>query len=341
MRVKKEKRGLRTEKEKDTMRTHILATALYWGAACRAAAVGFGEQRQPHYSDALQNILKGTVGEGDRYKYPTDFTRGIVPKPFHSHNDYWRDVPFYTALSHGSISTEADVWLIDGTLYVGHSPSALTPSRTLESLYIQPIISTLHRQNPQTPFTQPGEQNGVFDTSASQTLYLFIDLKTAADETWPAVLKALEPLRSADWLTTFKDGNLRHNPVTVIGTGNTQLADVLAAEPRDVFFDAPLSQLNSSQFANLSEAVAPIASTNFARAFGAVRRRAFSEDQLDVLRAQVKTAHEMGIMVRYWNAPEWPLGTRNAVWRTLWDEGVDLLSVDDVKGAAEFWEGSG
>jgi hypothetical protein len=33
------------------------------------------------------------------------------------------------------------------------------------------------------------------------------------------------------------------------------------------------------------------------------------------------------------------VGTRNAVWRTLWDEGVDFLNVDDLKGAAEFWEG--
>jgi hypothetical protein len=69
------------------------------------------------YSDALQNILKNT-DNSDRYHYPTDFTREIVPKPFHSHNDYWRDVPFYTGLSYGAISTEADVWLINGTIYV-------------------------------------------------------------------------------------------------------------------------------------------------------------------------------------------------------------------------------
>ncbi|KAH9882317.1 hypothetical protein J1614_000553 [Plenodomus biglobosus] len=291
----------------------------------------------------LWNILKNTEGEGDKYKYPTDFTRGIVPKPFHSHNDYWRDIPFYTGLSYGSISTEADVWLIDGTLYVGHEPSALTPSRTLSSLYIQPILSTLQRQNPQTPFTQPGSQNGVFDTTPSQTLYLFIDLKTAADETWPAVLAALEPLRRGDWLTTYANGNLRHNPITVIGTGNTQLADVLAAHPRDMFFDAPLDRLNDTLYAQLTEAEAPIASTNFARVFGEVRKREFGADEelMARLRSQVQSAHDKGIMARYWNAPEWPVGTRNAVWRTLWDEGVDLLNVDDLKGAAEFWEGSG
>lgn len=37
-------------------------------------------------------------------------------------SDYWRDVPFYTALSKGCISTEADVWLFNGTLYVRDIP---------------------------------------------------------------------------------------------------------------------------------------------------------------------------------------------------------------------------
>jgi len=303
-------------------------------------AVGANAVVIPYYSDALQNILKNTDGN-EKYKYPTDFTREIVPKPFHSHNDYWRDIPFYSGLSYGSISTEADVWLIDGVLYVGHEPSALTPARTLDSLYIQPILSTLRRQNPETAFTQAGEQNGVFDTSSGQTLYLFIDIKTASHETWPAVLQALEPLRNGNWLTTYQNDTLRRNPVTVIGTGNTQLSDVLASDPRDVFFDAPLAELNSTTYAHLSESESPIASTNFASVFGEVRKRAFSPEQREKLRRQVESAHEKGIMARYWNAPAWPVGTRNAVWRILWDEGVDLLNVDDLKGASEFWEGSG
>lgn len=181
----------------------------------------------------------------------------------------------------------------------------------------------------------------MFDTSSTQTLYFFIDIKTGSDETWPAVLQALEPLRKGDWLTTYQNDSLRRNPVTVIGTGNTQLSDVLASNPRDVFFDAPLAELNSTKYADLSENESPIASTNFASVFGKVRKREFSTEQLDELRSQLKTAHDKGIMARYWNAPEWPVGTRNAVWRMLWDEGVDLINVDDLKGATEFWEGSG
>jgi hypothetical protein len=202
-------------------------------------------------------------------------------------------------------------------------------------------LSTLHRLNPRTPFAQEGEQNGVYDTSSGQTLYFFIDIKTSADETWPAVLKALEPLRSGKWLTTF-DGKERFNrPVTIIGTGNTQLSDVQKYLPRDVFFDAPLAQLTDSKFSSLTANESPIASTNFAATFGDVRRREMNGTQLDTLRQQIGTAHKKGIMARYWNQPAFPIGTRNAIWRILWDEGVDLLNVDDLKGASEFWEGSG
>jgi hypothetical protein len=81
----------------------------------------------------------------DKYHYPTDFTRDIAPKPFHSHNDYWRDVPFYTGLSYGAISTEADVWLIDGTLYVGSSKTniySIDRTMSLRTCQIQLTFET-------------------------------------------------------------------------------------------------------------------------------------------------------------------------------------------------------
>ena len=37
----------------------------------------------------------------------------------HSHNDYLQNVPFYTAYSARCASIEADVFLVDGELYVG------------------------------------------------------------------------------------------------------------------------------------------------------------------------------------------------------------------------------
>ena len=148
----------------------------------------------PDVSPALQNVLD-QAHQAPLYTYPTSFTQGIVPKLIHSHNDYWRDVPFYSAISVGAVSVEADVWLYNGTLHVGHEEGALTNERTFESLYINPILDTLHRQNPtNSSFLKTPSHNGVFDTVATQTLYLFVDVKTDGDTTWPYVVRALEPL---------------------------------------------------------------------------------------------------------------------------------------------------
>ena len=148
----------------------------------------------PDVSTPLQQILN-QAHQGPLYTYPTSLTQGIVPKLIHSHNDYWRDVPFYSAISVGAVSVEADVWLYNGTLHVGHEQGALTDARTFESLYINPILDSLHRQNPTDSSFLPGPtHNGVFDTNAAQTLYLFVDVKTPGNTTWPYVVKALEPL---------------------------------------------------------------------------------------------------------------------------------------------------
>ncbi|KAF2095994.1 hypothetical protein NA57DRAFT_43651 [Rhizodiscina lignyota] len=305
----------------------------------------------PDVSQALQNILKNTHGS-KLYTYPTDLTRGIAPKPFHSHNDYWRDLPFYSALSYGAVSVEADVWLYNDTLFVpdaiqvGHEESALTKERTFESLYINPILDTIKRENPSSPFVESPTRNGVYDTSSGQTLYLFVDVKTDGPTTWPFVLDALKPLSDAKYLSNVTgitdDAVVTSGPVTVVGTGNTPIQYFVSnpgttSKPREVFYDAHLNMLSGPE-KNITSAISPIASVDFVAVFGEVVNRTFNDTQLSTLKSQVATAHSRGIAARYWDQPGYPIGTRNAIWRTLIDNGVDLLNVDDLAGAAGFWE---
>ena len=188
--------------------------------------------------------------------------------------------------------------------------------------------------------------SGVYDTSSGQTLYLFVDLKTDGPTTWPFVLKALQPLRDAKYLTnatgTGNDAVVTSGPVTVVGTGNTPIQYFVSnpgttASPRDVFYDAHLNMLSSTE-SNITSAISPIASVDFAVVFGEVVNRTFTDAQLSTLQSQVATAHGKGIKARYWDQPGYPIGTRNAIWRTLIDNGADLLNVDDLAGAAGFWE---
>ena len=211
----------------------------------------------------------------------------------------------------------------------------MTTARTFQSLYVQPLLRILNAQNPSSPFVTLPTKNGVFDTDGSQTLYLFVDVKTYGPDTFPAVIKELQPLRAAGYLTTVEDGAVLPGAITVIGTGNTPLDQVQGVGKRDYFYDAPLPDLGTTA-SNITAAVSPIASVDFAEVFGTINGTSFNSTQLATLRSQIKTANSKGILARYWDQPAWPVSTRNAIWRTLIDEGVGLINVDDVVEGAGF-----
>ncbi|MCJ1229737.1 Altered inheritance of mitochondria protein 6 [Toensbergia leucococca] len=389
------------------------------------------------FPDDIQRLIEswGQLGHGQSLSsWPTDFTRDITPIPCHSHNDYWRHVPLYSAISAGCIGVEADVWLFDKDLYVGHSTASLTRNRTLKTLYIDPLLDVLSKQNPTTYFHpyQNTNPHGVFDTNPSQTLVLLIDFKTDGPALWPFVHSALEPLRSRKYLTYLNGTELVHGPITVVGTGNTPFNLVTSdtSNPQhDIFFDAPLDEMwedreweethgwpewdegspgevlvedegsaeedqlfkdsptrkgrhvykpeqHRSYVAdpNRSKKLAHVetttleqepgvteadkvpgntgthipmyrdiyttansyyASVSFGKSIGRMWRNRLSSRQMGLIRGQVRGAHRRGLKVRYWDLPSWPIGLRNHVWDVLVREGVDLLNVDDLRGATQ------
>ncbi|KGO58033.1 Nucleic acid-binding, OB-fold [Penicillium expansum] len=322
------------------------------------------------YDRAVHNWLDSadSITTVDNTRWPTDISRDIVPVSCHSHNDYWHRVPLYSALQAGCIGVEADVWLFDDELYVGHSTSSLTERRTLQSMYIDPLVTILERQNPTTKFTQGGDSpaHGVFDTDPAQSLILLIDFKTAGPATWHAVMKQLAPLRDRGYLTHFNGVDLIQGPVTVVGTGNTPFNVVTANTTyRDIFFDAPLDKLvDADQPDNNPHPDAALipgtdlgqgqsgmpaiitastfntsnsfyASVSFKKTIGRPWPFHFTQRQMDRIRSQVRVAHQHGLKVRYWALPSWPHSLRNHVWRVLAQEGVDVLNVDDLVDATK------
>ena len=60
----------------------------------------------------------------------------------HAHNDYAHPRPLFDALAARFGSIEADVFLVDGKLLVAHERKTLTPEKTLEALYLEPLRDT-------------------------------------------------------------------------------------------------------------------------------------------------------------------------------------------------------
>ncbi|RMZ79831.1 hypothetical protein DV737_g3231, partial [Chaetothyriales sp. CBS 132003] len=305
----------------------------------------------------------------DPGQWPTDITADVHPVGCHSHNDYWRETPLFSALRAGCTGVEADVWLFDQELYVGHNTAALKPARTLRTLYINPLLKILDRQNPihglhpdlDTP------RNGVFVTKPEQNLVLLVDFKGDGDAIWPYVYSQLEPLREKKYLTHFNGTAVVEGPVVVVATGNAPFNRVVEnADYRDIFFDAPLNLMDKASPVTVSDeelekvpgastfldggpgrsgAAAPrnpnaysihnsyYASASFRRSvlgFPTLWRNRLTHAQLDLIRAQIKGAHARGLKVRYWSVPSWPVSLRNYLWRVLVREGVDYLNVDDL-----------
>ena len=314
-------------------------------------------------SDGLHLILRqwgkpGQIGDG-LSSWPTDFSRGILPIPCHSHNDYWRRVPLYSAIEAGCISIEADVWLIEGEIYVGHSRASLTNERTFANLYINPLLDILAHQNPTTSFHPNGNSSldGVFDTTPEKSLVLLIDFKTDGPEIWPHIISSLEPLRARNYLSHHDENRMIQGPLTVVGTGNTpfELVSSKSSNPHlDVFFDAPLDQMweskeQPSALANSSSLeISPsidqdlynatnsyYASASFADTIGYPWQGQLTDQQLSIIRGQLAGAHKRGLKARYWELPFWPIGLRNHIWDLLVKEGIDLLNVDDLAAATQ------
>lgn len=154
--------------------------------------------------------------------------------------------------------------------------------------------------------------------------------------TLPFVLKALEPLRAAHYLTTFSGETLARSAVTVIGTGNTPLEDIKMLLPRDIFFDAQLVGLNSPSNTTWDINLAPLASTDYAVAVGWNGIGNITEQDQAKITALIGVAHSMGIKARFWDTPGWPIAARNNVWRVLLDSGADWLNADDLDAASSF-----
>lgn len=321
--------------------------------------------------DVFRNWGEAGSGTEGRAWYPTDFTRDINPIPCHSHNDYWRHVPLFDAIRAGFTGVEADVWLFDDNLYVGHNTASLTRNRTFQSLYIDPLVKILERQNPNTEFFN-GTNHGVFDTNSGMSLTLLVDLKTEGAKTWPWVLAQLEPLRKRGWLSYVENDVLYPGPITVVGTGNTPF-DVLTANAtyRDAFFDAPLSEMwepgtgeqatppivdspahdgegiGHVSRTNIGQGLSGVsaaseftflnsyyASVSFPVAVGEMVNGELTPKQMAIIRGQIRGAHRRGLKARYWDLPVWPLRLRNHVWDVLVREGMDMLNVDDLKAAS-------
>lgn len=279
--------------------------------------------------------------------------KGVIPTTCHSHNDYWRPVPFFSAITAGCVSIEADVWLIENELYVAHERSEIVPDRTLRRLYIDPLVELLDSKNPVSNYRSDAPPRGIFDTRPNQPVTLLIDFKSGGVETWPQVVSQLSPLRDRGYLTYYNGAEIVPRPVVIVVSGNAPF-DILTSNTtyRDIFYDAPLAKIEDRELpspipdsrnhphhvVHTHEPFAPAnsyyASASYKKSVGIPWLFRISSRQLERISTQVNNAHRRGLKVRYWGIPSWPRRLRDHIMSVLEKEGVDILNVDDLNSVA-------
>lgn len=271
------------------------------------------------------------------FEWRDDFSRDIVPKDCHSHNDYWRRVPLFNALAAGCVSIEADIWLTDDNeLLVSHSWRSTTQYRTLRSLYLDPLTNILDKRNA-TVASEDTKETGIFDADPTESTVLLVDFKSDGHKTWPILLEQLQPLRNKDWLTYYDGSVLHQGPLTIVGTGNTPFDLVQQSfTDRFIFFDAPLLSISDERYNTTNS---HYASVEMKKAIGHIWLNRLSAKQTDKLSEQTKAANAKGLKSRYWGEPRWPITLRDRVWLKLTELGVGMLNVDDLVSATRWnWE---
>ncbi|MBX3382662.1 MAG: phosphatidylinositol-specific phospholipase C/glycerophosphodiester phosphodiesterase family protein [Phycisphaeraceae bacterium] len=237
----------------------------------------------------------------------------------HSHNDYRQRRPLRDALSHGFISVEADVFLVDGDLLVAHDRAECVPGRTLRVLYLEPLARRARERGGVIYRQGASEDRGRF--------WLLIDIKSGGE---PAYRQIEEQLAAyPDVFTSWHEGVEERRAVTVVISGNVPRAAIAAMPRRRVAIDGRLHDLEPSGGRPLPVGLVPWVSAPWLGQFTWLGHGQMPHHERARLDEIVRKAHERGHLLRFWGVPN-----VEAVWRTLREAGVDLINIDHLANGA-------
>jgi alkaline phosphatase len=226
----------------------------------------------------------------------------------HSHNDYENDTPFVLAYDNHFGSIEADIWAINGELFVSHNEKDILPSRTLDSLYIRPIVRIYRQNGGRAWVNYPG------------TFQLLIDLKTPVEPTLSLLIQKL-----IQYPDVFNP-EINKNAVRIVITGNRPDPGKFMNYPVFVFFDGNVAlKYNKKQLKRIA-----LYSENFKNFSSWNGEGNIIEKEKVRLEAVIDSVHSVKKKIRFWNAPD---GINS--WDTFMKMKIDYINTDHIRELAD------
>jgi hypothetical protein len=229
----------------------------------------------------------------------------------HAHNDYEHERPLLGALEAGFCSVEADVWLVGGELLVAHELGETDPSRTLQSLYLDPLRAQ--------------QESGGLAYLEGKPLLLLIDIKSEASDTYAALHDVLTGYD--DILTTYAGDEVTESAVTAVVSGERDREAMEAQDRRYAAMDGRLEDLGTGAPVSLI----PLISQSWFMHFIWLGTGEIPGDEAKLLNDFVEQTHDEGRRIRFWNTPD-----QENAWKQLREAGVDLINTDDIAGFSAF-----
>ena len=243
----------------------------------------------------------------------------------HSHNDYEQKRPLLEALDHGFCSVEADVYLVEGQLWVAHDRKDLKPDRTLKSLYLEPLAERVRNRV------------GIFADPKAR-LMLLVDVKGQGPQVYERLKTELAPY--ASMLTRFRDSGVVTGAVTVVLSGDRAWDLARADRDRWCALDGRMSDLTNASPTGVTgsstppASLVPLVSESWRTLFRWDGDGEMSASDKARLKGLVSQAHAQGRKIRFWALPDRP-----EAWTLCRDAGVDLINTDKIPSLAAFLRG--
>ncbi len=235
----------------------------------------------------------------------------------HSHNDYLQQRPLWEAISYAFASIEVDIHLVDGALLVGHDDDDLDVTKTLQSLYLDPLREHVREHN-----------NRVYPSPHS--LVLLIDIKSEARSSYEALRGVLS--QYSEMLTTYSEASVQPGAIAVIVSGNRPRELMMNEVVRFATYDGRVADLNAEVPANFISLISDNWENHFEwRGLGSLSDR----DRVQLAQI-VEAAHRSGYRLRFWNTPSPENRSLEDVWGQLLNAGVDVMNIDDLKAYRDF-----
>lgn len=239
-------------------------------------------------------------------------TGATLLRSAHAHNDYVHPRPLTDALSHGFQSVEADIFLIDGALPVAHDRDKVSPERTLEKLYLEPLRQRVR------------QHDGQVYPNTEEPFYLLIDLKSEGEATYRALHQVLTEYQ--EMITEFREDKILRKAVTVIVSGNRPRELMATLKPRLAGYDGRLSDLDSAD-----PHFVPWISDNWRLHFQWQGQGPVPDADRRKLQEIMKKAHSRGLKVRFWAIPD-----DAESWALMRDYKVDFINTDRLAELGQF-----